>query len=82
MWNHFFGGILNNYDIINGDQITTPVFLALGRYDYGVPYHLWDDRKNEFPKLSYNLFEKSGHYPMMEEQALFDKKLIEWISRN
>jgi proline iminopeptidase len=79
MWNHFFGVILNNYDIISGDKITTSVFLALGQYDYGVPYRLWDDRKNELPKLSYNLFEKSGHYPMMEEEALFDKNLIDWI---
>jgi hypothetical protein len=31
--------------------------------------------------LSYNLFEKSGHYPMFEEQALFDQKLLEWIRK-
>jgi pimeloyl-ACP methyl ester carboxylesterase len=31
---------------------------------------------------SYNLFEKSGHFPMVEEQELFDKKLIEWIKRH
>ena len=27
-----------------------------------------------FPNLSYNLFEKGGHYPMFEEPALFDKE--------
>jgi len=31
------------------------------------------------PNLSYNLFEKSGHYPMLEEQELFDEKLIKLI---
>lgn len=55
------------------------VFLAVGRYDYGILYCLWDDEKDKLPKLCYNMFKKSGHYPMFEEQALFDKKLIDWI---
>ena len=72
--------IFRNYDIANRPgQITTPVFLGLGRYDYLCPYLLWDDRKDFLPNLSYNLFEKSGHFPMVEEQELFDKKLIEWV---
>ena len=72
--------IFKNYDIAKRPgQVATPVFLALGRYDYLCPYFLWDDRKNVLPNLSYNLFEKSGHFPMVEEQELFDKKLIEWI---
>ena len=52
---------------------------SLGRYDYLVPYNTWDSRKNSVANLSYNLFEKSGHYPMFEEPALFEKKLIEWM---
>jgi proline iminopeptidase len=72
--------IFKNYDIAKRPgQVATPVFLALGRYDYLCPYFLWDDRKDVLPNLSYNLFEKSGHFPMVEEQELFDKKLIEWI---
>jgi proline iminopeptidase len=76
---HLQNSILKDYDIIEGPTISTPVFLALGRYDYVSPYILWDDRKDVLPNLSYNLFEKSGHFPMVEEQELFDKKLIEWI---
>ena len=73
--------IFRNYDIAKRPgQITSPVFLGLGRYDYLCPYFLWDDRKDVLPNLSYNLFEKSGHFPMVEEQELFDKKLIEWIN--
>jgi len=72
--------IFKNYDIAKRPgRVATPVFLALGRYDYLCPYFLWDDRKDVLPNLSYNLFEKSGHFPMVEEQELFDKKLIEWI---
>lgn len=71
--------ILGDYDIIKGPEISIPVFLALGRYDYNCPYKLWEERKSVFLNLSYNLFEKSGHFPMVEEQDLFDKKLIDWI---
>jgi len=76
---HYQTSILKDYDIIEGPAISTPVFLALGRYDYISPYILWDDRKDVLLDLSYNLFEKSGHFPMVEERDLFDKKLIEWI---
>ena len=77
---HLFNVIFKDYDIaIRPGRIETPVFLAIGRYDYLFPYFLWDDRKDILPNLSYNLFEKSGHFPMVEEQELFDKKLIEWI---
>lgn len=72
--------IFKNYDIAKRPgRITIPVFLAIGRYDYLCPYFTWDDRKDVLPNLSYNLFEKSGHFPMVEEQELFDKKLIGWI---
>lgn len=76
-------GLFKDYDVGKRTRrATTPVFLALGRYDYLVPYHTWDGRKDSFPNLSYNLFEKSGHYPMFEEPALFDQKLIEWMKGN
>ena len=71
--------ILGDYDIIKGPEISIIVFLALGRYDYVCPYKLWEERKGVFLNLSYNLFEKSGHFPMVEEQDLFDEKLIDWI---
>jgi len=60
-------------------EITTPVFLALGRYDYWAPPKLWDAVKDKLPNLSYHLFQKSGHWPMLEEQELFDRKLIDWL---
>jgi proline iminopeptidase len=79
---HLFQVIFKDYDIAKRPgRVETPVFLAIGRYDYLCPYFIWDDRKDVLPNLSYNLFEKSGHFPMVEEQELFDKKLIEWIKR-
>lgn len=80
VFNRLAGVIFNEYDITESfPHIKSPVFLALGRYDYVVPYALWDGVKEKFPNLSYHLFEKSGHTPQLEEQELFDKKLIDWI---
>ena len=77
---HLFNVIFKDYDIAKRPgRVETPVFLAIGRYDYLWPYFIWDERKDVLPNLSCNLFEKSGHFPMVEEQELFDKKLIEWI---
>ena len=79
---HVFG-LFRDYDEgKRTPRVIRPVFLASGRYDYLVPYTTWEGRKDSFPNLSYNLFEKSGHYPMFEEPALFSKKLIEWMKRN
>lgn len=80
VFSHYQREILKDYDVAERHgRVETPVFLGLGRYDYVLPYYLWDDRRDVLPNLSYNLFEKSGHFPMVEEQELFDEKLIEWI---
>ncbi len=82
MAEHVFTVLLTDYDPRDHfGSIEAPVFLALGRHDYVVPYYLWDDDKAKIPNLSYHLFERSGHFPMFEEQELFDRKLVEWIGR-
>jgi proline iminopeptidase len=79
---HYQLTILGRYDIAEEwGRIAAPIFLALGRFDYVAPYLLWEERKGALPNLSYNLFNRSGHFPMFEEQQLFDEKLIAWISR-
>jgi proline iminopeptidase len=78
---HVWGKVLsqNGLDKVHG-KISTPVFLALGKYDFVVPYYLWDDAmRGKLSNLSNNLFEKSGHFPMVEERELFDKKLTDWV---
>jgi len=77
--NHLFDVIMVNYDITSRGQIRIPAFLSLGVYDYVVPYVLWDGIKEKFPNIRYNLFERSGHWAFLEEQELFDKRLIEWV---
>jgi len=74
------GLIFKDYDIAK-DQglINIPIFVAMGKHDYMVPHYQWDTIIEKFPRLSYNLFEKSGHTPQLEEPNEFNKKLIDWI---
>src|SRR6266480_181116 len=58
-----------------------PKFLALGRYDYNVPYREWDSARKKTPNLTSHIFERSGHFPMIEERTLFDDRLIEWLKQ-
>jgi len=79
VWNRIFE-LYSEYDLSVGPgQITSPIFLAMGPYDYVVPHILWDDQLEKLESVSYHLFERSGHTPQLEEQDLFDEKLIEWF---
>ena len=44
-----------------------------------MPFNIWDGERAKIPNLSYHLFDESGHYPMLEEQELFDRLLLDWI---
>ncbi|MGD9183497.1 MAG: alpha/beta hydrolase [Desulfobacterales bacterium] len=68
------------YDMKNNIQkVSIPVLLVVGRYDFNNPYYLWNDFKSKFYNLEYHLFEKSGHYPMLEEPKLFNQTLTKFI---
>ena len=79
VWNQIFNKLLINYDISKGKPINTPVFLALDKSDYFVPYTVWDDQKSKLPNLTCHLFEKSGHYSFFEEEEFFNDELISWF---
>jgi proline iminopeptidase len=73
-------GLLSSYDLAQGPgQVATPVFVGLGRYDYVVPYSLWEDEKSKLADLTIHLFEESGHTPQLEEPAKFDRVLLDWL---
>jgi proline iminopeptidase len=81
VWNQIFKKLLINYQLSEGKSIETPVFMALGKYDYFVPYMVWDDQKTTIPNLFIYLFEKSGHYSFFEEEDLFRKELTAWFEK-
>jgi proline iminopeptidase len=76
--NHFISNVTMDYSL--PASIETPTFIAQGKYDFAIPYITWtEERRSKFTSLSFNIFEKSSHFPQMEQQELFDEKIIEWI---
>jgi proline iminopeptidase len=76
----YYSVLLADYDPTpHFREIKAPVFIANGHFDYWVPPKLWEAERGKLPNLSYHLFEKSGHWPMLEEQELFDTKLLAWL---
>jgi proline iminopeptidase len=79
-WNHFFS-FIQDYTITKS-EIKVPIFLSLGSFDFMVPQSLWDEFINKFSSLTVIRFKKSGHFPQVEEQELFDQQLIGWLKTN
>jgi len=71
--------LLETYDLAQGPtEISVPVLIAAGRYDYGAPYTLWEKHKHKLPRHTYVLFDRSGHFPSFEEPERFDQTLLAW----
>jgi proline iminopeptidase len=69
-----------DYSVANAlKAISCPIFLALGRYDYFNPPHLWEKYRDHASDLTVRIFEKSGHTPGLEESNNFDEELIRWL---
>ncbi|HEY9820795.1 MAG TPA: alpha/beta hydrolase [Candidatus Sericytochromatia bacterium] len=81
MFDYVWGEVFRDIDITeNLDKLLSPVFLALGRYDYLVPpAYLWEGVRDKFSNLTIRVFEKSSHAPHFEEPELFDQELLEWL---
>jgi proline iminopeptidase len=77
---HLFTRVFANYDMFDPPVgIPVPVFVAMGMYDYVIPYTLWKSEYHNIPDFRLVLFEKSGHTPQLEESELFDQQLLEWL---
>jgi proline iminopeptidase len=83
MFGYIWGNVFAEIDIANGlERFDRPVFLALGRYDFIVaPPSSWNPLTPKFKNLTIDIFEKSGHTPQLEEPALFDERLVNWIQQ-
>jgi proline iminopeptidase len=78
----FFDVIAMDYDPWSRlSNNSVPMFVALGRYDYAVPYHLWD-RERGIPGLTFAMFDRSAHFPMLEQSDAFDRTLLRWMDRS
>ncbi len=75
-----WGSMFVNYNVVQAlSAIKCPIFLALGRYDYFNPPHLWEAYRDYASNLTVRIFEKSSHTPQFEESENFDIELIKWL---
>ena len=78
---HLLGTMTAGWDItVDPSTLRAPIFLALGRYDYIVPYTLWEGIPETLPDAEPHLFERSGHQPFFEEPERFAAALAGWMS--
>lgn len=77
------GGEFSRFDpAAEFPNVRCPVLIASGVFDFGAVPTAWHGIKEKLANHEYRVFEKSGHFPHMEEQQLFDETLIEWLKRN
>lgn len=80
---HLFATVFSDYDMFESSwEIPVPVLVALGKYDYVIPYTLWSFSYQHIPDFTLVLFEKSGHTPQLEEPEAFDRELIRWLDKS
>jgi proline iminopeptidase len=74
------GGQFATFDpAIDFPRIAAPVFIAHGVFDFSVPVTIWIDVKDTLPRPTYHAFERSGHYPQVEERATFSGAVAAWL---
>jgi len=79
---HLFSKVFHDYDMFEpAVPIAVPMFVGLGKYDYVIPYTLWEEDYTHISDFTLVLFEKSGHTPQLEESRLFSKILLKWINQ-
>jgi proline iminopeptidase len=78
---HVMGTLVNAWDIRAGsDSLRVPLLIAHGRYDYTVPYVLWEGVIETLPGTTMRLFERSGHQPFLEEPEAFGAAVTAWMT--
>ncbi|MFX0209940.1 MAG: alpha/beta fold hydrolase [Candidatus Hodarchaeota archaeon] len=61
------------------ENLDMPTLVILGRYDYAIPYTVWEELLEGLDNITYYLIEESSHNPHTEHPGLFDPKLISWL---
>jgi proline iminopeptidase len=77
---HLMGTLTSEWDVTrDATSLRVPILLAHGRYDYTVPWVLWDGVAEKLPTATRRIFQRSGHHPFCEEPENFAKTVVEWM---
>ncbi len=81
---YLYGEVFRDYNSHQAiHEISSPILLTCGLHDYGVaPFWTWNQIRETSPKFRVIVFEKSGHYPQLEESQDFDMTIINWIKED
>jgi proline iminopeptidase len=83
MVQHLLGPLTSGWNVAEEPEtLAIPILIAHGRYDYVVPYRLWDAVLPALPRATFRLFERSGHQPFFEEPEEFVKALESWMKQS
>jgi len=79
---HFLGTLTARWTILDGlDSLRVPILVAHGRYDYAVPFTMWNGIVDKVSNAHLHLFERSGHQPFFEEPVRFGEVVLAWMAR-
>lgn len=74
------GGEFATFDPeVSFPRIAAPVLIAHGVFDFSVPPTVWPGMKELLARHTYVAFERSGHYPHVEERAGFGEAVAGWL---
>jgi proline iminopeptidase len=74
------GELFDPYDLDQGPgEISVPVLVVDGKFDFGAPWTNWEAHAHKLPRHTLAFFERSAHFPSLEEPELFDQTLLAWI---
>lgn len=78
---YLYGEVFRDYNTRQAlADLNAPVLLTCGLHDYGVaPFWTWNELRESSRDFTVNVFEKSGHYPQLEEAEAFDNLLVNWL---
>ncbi|HET9622615.1 MAG TPA: alpha/beta hydrolase [Kofleriaceae bacterium] len=60
-------------------KITAPVFIGQGVFDFAAPPHVWAGELAKLRRATYHAFERSGHYPQLDEREAFAAAVASWL---
>ena len=63
-------------------KIVAPVFIANGVFDFVAPPYAWAGELDKLTKATFRSFERSGHYPQVDERELFGESVAAWLRRD
>jgi len=83
VFEHILGTLTAGWTILaDAETLHMPILLAHGRFDYVVPFTMWDGIVDKVPNAHRHVFERSGHQASVEEPERFAEVVLEWMTRS